>query len=283
MRKHYVAIKFFFLLIPVFFALPASGEIVYLKNGKVIKGAIVKEGKTGITVRTDAGNRDVRISEIKRILYGNMDMEQVYILMQDGRIIKGFLVDQDDKKLILRENRNSPDEKTISKSEIRQISRDSIYPVDLELFLKPSLFLPMDSGGAELKPSLLYGFGIGFNSMLAANLRLLVESGYLRAGSGNTGQYLQVIPVTLSAVYNLKIGKFNFFPKLGAGMGVMEFDTGEGEVLKSNALEGLAGAGITYEIRHRVRLGVWGEYVVFYDKSDYLQSALFSISCHYML
>jgi hypothetical protein len=263
---------------------PALGEIIYLKNGSVLKGSIIKEGRTDITIKNENGEKAIKLSDIQRILYGNNEMEKIFIITNSGKTEKGYMVDQDDDKITIREDPSSPKEKIISKKEIREISRDEIYPVDLELFAKLSWFMPFDSGGADLTNSMLYTFGMGFNSMMAMNLRFVLESGFTRSKSAsNSGRYLQIIPITLSLTYRFGTENFGIIPKIGAGLAIMEFNTNEEKTLKSKSLEGLAGAGIVYGISRRVDLGLWGEYAVFYDGSDYLQAGLISFSFSYRL
>jgi hypothetical protein len=263
---------------------PAPAEIVYLKDGSVLKGSIIKEGRYDITIKNENGQKEIKLSDIQRILYGNNEMERIFIITNSGKTEKGYMVDQDDDKITIREDPSSPKEKTILKKEIREISRDEIYPVDFELIAKLSWFMPLDSGGADLANSMLYTFGMGFNSMMAMNLRFVLESGFTRPKSAsNSGRYLQIIPITLSLTYRIGTANFGIIPKIGAGLAVMEFNTNEDKTLKSKAFEGLAGAGIVYGISRRVDLGLWAEYNIFYDGSDYLQAGLISFSFSYRL
>ncbi len=261
-----------------------SAEIVYLRDGKVLNGVITREGKDGIFLKSGDSEKEILQKDILRILYGNQEMEEVYVLFKDGRITKGFLVDQDEEKIVLRSERYSPDERTIQRRDIREVSKDNIFPADLEIFLKPMYYLPVDSGGADLEPSLSFLAGMGFNSMITSNLRIVLETGYIKSESStNDKQSFQVIPVTFSFEY--RIGSPDFFaaPRIGAGVGIMEFDTGEGEVKKSNALDLVAGAGLYFRMFSRVYVGLFCDYMYLYDGSDSLQNVLAGISCAYRL
>jgi hypothetical protein len=263
---------------------PAPAEIIYLKDGSYVKGLITDEGKDEITIKDSGGEKKIRIEDIHRILYGNMDMEKVYILGTDGRVTRGFMVDQDSEKIIIRESRDLPEEKTIPRKDIREISRDSVYPPDLEIFTRPAFFLPIDSGNASLKSAPFYSFGLGFNAMFADNTRFLLESGYLKSGGSANGQYLSVIPVTLSLAYRYRLQALSLVPKIGCGLAVMEFNNGENDIFKSRAIELLAGAGLVYYFAGpRISLGLWCEYMIYYDRSDFMQAATLGLSCGYRI
>ncbi len=266
-------------------ARPAAAEIIYLNNGTVLKGAIVKEGKTGITLKIDDREREIPHADIKRVMYGNRDMEEIYVLGMDGTITRGFLVDQDENAVILREQPDSPTEQSISRKDIREISHEAMYPVDLEFYFKPSAFVPLDSGGADLGTTGLYAFGIGFNSMIAPNLRCLLETGYLRSTSGsNPGQSLRIVPVTLSFAYSFIKDEYSLVPRLGGGVGIAQFNTGEGDVMKSNLLAANAGCGLVYRpYRQPYSFGLWADYAIYFDGADFFQGAVISISCAYRL
>jgi|GEM_PF-580808 len=265
-------------------AVSLSAEIVYLKNGKVLKGTIINEGNEGVTLKTSSGEVLVGRDDMLRILYGNQDMEEVYVLFRDGTVTKGFLVDQDEKRIVLRDERFSSKERTIYRKKIREISRDNIFPLDLEIYLRPVYYMPLDSGGADLKPSPSLLVGMGFNSMVLPNLRIMLESGYISSeSSSNDDQSFRVIPVTFNLEYRMGSENFFFAPRLGAGIGIMEFDDGEGEVRKSNGLDVMAGLGVYVKLFDHLILGVGCDYMFLYDGSDYLQSALVGITCSYRL
>lgn len=262
-----------------------AAEIVYLKDGTVLKGTITEEAKKGITLKVGDSERKIPHNDIRRVLYGNREMEEVFILAVDGKITRGYMVDQDENAVIVRDRRDSPVERTIPKKDIREISRDAIYPVDLEFYLKPAGFIPLDSGGADLGMTGLYAVGMGFNSMLAPNLRFMLEAGFLRSNSSsNAGQSLRIIPVTLSLAYGIVMERFSLVPRLGGGIGIAEFDTGEGDVMKSNLLEMTAGLGLVYRLSRRgISVGLWTEYAIFFDGADYFQGAAIGLSCGYRL
>jgi len=279
-----VSIILFLVTAAVFCGGSLSGEIVYLKDGQFLKGTIVREGRKGITLNVNGADTFLSHKSILRIFYGNQEMEQVYVLQRNGTITKGFLVDQDERKIILREKKYSPKEIILKRENIREISREKIFPADLEIFITPSYYIPLDSGGADLKPSPSCMAGIGFNSMMASNLRIMLESGYLYTESkSNDNQTFQVIPIIFSFEYRMGSEKFFFAPRAGAGLGIMEFDTGEGEVKKSNALNVVCGAGVFRKISDHIYIGIRGDYMVLHDGSDYLQNALVGITCMFRL
>ncbi|TAL31034.1 MAG: hypothetical protein EPN93_18600 [Spirochaetes bacterium] len=264
----------------------AAAEIVYLKNGSVVKGTIVRETRTGITLKDGDREREIPNADITRVMYGNMDMEEVYILGMDGSITREYMVDQDKDAITVRDKPDSPAERTILRRDIREISRDAHYPVDLEFYMKPAAFVPLDSGRADLKTTGQYTLGMGFNSMMAPNLRLMFETGFLRSESGtNSGQSLRIVPVTLSLAYNYFLAReFTLIPKLGGGLGISQFETGEGDVMKSNLLAATAGCGLMYRPnRGAYSFGLWAEYAFFFDGASVFQAGVIGMSCGYRL
>ena len=262
----------------------ARAETVYLNNGMVMKGEITAERNDGITLKSENGETDIKQSEIKRILYGNSEMEKIFIVTNAGTTENGYMVDQDDSRIIIRENPSSPQEKAIPKKEIRQISRDETYPLDLELYLKPSFFKLFNSTAAYPGNAIFYSFGVSCNSMFGMDLRFMLESGYARfKNSSDSGRYLRIIPVTLGATYRFPFRYFNLLPKIGLGMAMMEFNTAEKKIYKSTGFQATAGAGIVREIVNRVNIGLWTDYTFLSDGSGSLHGATVSFTCGYRL
>ena len=60
-------------------SLNAYAEMVYLKDGQVISGKIISEDRVWITVKSKYQTVRFKRSEIKRIMYGDRKMEEIYI------------------------------------------------------------------------------------------------------------------------------------------------------------------------------------------------------------
>ena len=75
-------VRTFFLFVLCFlFSLQVYAEIIYLNDGQVLKGSIVKEEKEFIVIKTRFQERKVYRNNITRIMYGARDMEPVFFLM----------------------------------------------------------------------------------------------------------------------------------------------------------------------------------------------------------
>ncbi len=100
--------NFLFLFIIVLMVpLRLNSEIVYMKDGQILKGSIIREDRSTLIVKTRFQTRKIYRDHVKRILYGDREMESINILLKSGEILKGYLVDQDAKQVIFREKKDA--------------------------------------------------------------------------------------------------------------------------------------------------------------------------------
>ncbi|TAL37897.1 MAG: hypothetical protein EPN93_05350 [Spirochaetes bacterium] len=98
-------------------------EHVFLKDGRIVSGAIVKDAPQSITVKTTEGKTDtIAREDILRILYTELSMGKIHVQMRDGRNFEAFIVDEDQKSYIFRKVLLSPEEMTVNRSEVLFIS-----------------------------------------------------------------------------------------------------------------------------------------------------------------
>jgi len=263
----------------LFFALflnVAFAETVYLKDGQVLDGKIVGETTNEITVQTKFQTKRINRDNILRIMYGERKMEKIYLLMNDGTTQTGFLVDQDAAQVIIRDHENSPDEHSIPKSTIKQMSNSDIVPLDPSIFVRSGMFVPLNSKGAKLNPALCFFAGSDITFQWIKNVRVMAEAGYSKNTSSNKGLYMQFIPIQASASYDIGLAKnLHLWPKIALGTTIINFDDGEGSKTRSITLSGNAGAGLVYEIVDRhLYMGVWAEYSYIRDKSANLHNVI---------
>ena len=273
-----IAICIINLLILLFFAANLSAEIIRLKDGQILNGEIISKDERFITVKTRYQTRKIALYDVQAIEEEKTGLDKIYIFTRDNKVIKGFLVEQDSMQVEYKTSEDSPDTKIISKLDILQLSNEEIRPVDLEFALKPCVFFPLNSGGAKLEPAPAVMAGAGFSSMFRRDLRIVLESGYARSENSETAdRYLQAIPVILSAAYRFTLPFFGIeiTPKLGAGVSMVEFNDGEGDEFSSTVLSGAGGLKITYPvIPYRLHIGIFGDYLTFFDSSGALNSVL---------
>lgn len=263
------------VFVSILFAVSSYGafaEYIYLKDGQIVQGTIVSEDATGYSIKTRYQTKWIPRNDVIRIMYGERKLEPISLLMNDGSTINGFLVDQDAEKVIMRKKEDSPEETTVLKSTIRQMSGSEIVPLDPSIFVRAGVFAPLNSRGSKLKPAFCFFAGSDITFQWIKNIRLLAEAGYARNKSAHSGLYMQFVPVQASAIYDIRVaGNFHIMPKISGGVSIVDFNDGEGTKERSVAGMGGAGAGFVYEISERhLYAGLWGDYFVMRDKSALL-------------
>jgi len=255
-------------------------EVVYLQNGMVLKGEIIKEDKTFITFQSSSKTQKILRSKIVRILFGARDLEAINILMNNGEILKGFLVDQDSEKIIFRKSKGTSSEQTIKKADIKQMSRDEIILLYPEVSLRSGLYVPLNGG---LNPNLIFIAGYSIRFPWVNNSRVLFEVGFARVTSQLAATaVVQTIPFFLNYLYFYPVSKLSqsafFGPasivgKGGVGMTLINFDTGEGDTFQSLVYSFLVGLGLQYEItRNLLSVFMMNDYVFNLESGESLQT-----------
>lgn len=113
--------------ITLLFALGSTGDLrsenVFLKDGRIINGAIVGDAAASITVKkADGKNEVIPRGDILRILYTNLKMGKIHVQMRDGGNFEAFIVDEDQDTYTFRKVLLSPDELKVNRSDILFIS-----------------------------------------------------------------------------------------------------------------------------------------------------------------
>jgi sRNA-binding regulator protein Hfq len=270
--------KLFLISALVIFTVPKISypEIIYLKDGQVLRGAITHEDKESITFKTKHQSRKIYRDHIKRILYGDRSMEKIHILLRNGKILKGYLVDQDANRVIFREKRDSAEEISIQKISIKQMSPDEIKLLSPDIFFHAGFYLPVTRGHTELSISPFYTLGSGMNFIWIERTRVTLEIGYTRArGKYNKDEYLQIIPVSLNARYSIPFAGIHIIPKIGAGYALLEFNDGESSKQRSYNPIANIGAGIEYPLlKKRINIGVWIESNMVFEESSVFKGVI---------
>ena len=207
-------------------------------------------------------------------MYGERKMEKITLLMNDGTTVKGFLVDQDAEKYIIREKENSPEERTIPKSQVSQTSGGDIVPLAPTVMLRGGVFYPLNSGGSKLKPSAFGMLSCDMTFRWIPKFRVLAESGFSRCSGKTSGLYEQFVPLLAGGVYDIAFGSFHLNPKLSLGTTMIDFNDGEGSSTRSFAFSASASIGFVFEaVDRHFYLGLWPEYYFMRDSSDMLHCA----------
>lgn len=260
----------------------ADAEVIYLNDGQVITGVITAETKDDLTVKTKFQTKRVKRSDVTRIMYGERKMEPITLLMNNGTTVKGFLVDQDAEKVIIRDKEDSAEERNIPKSQISQMSSSDIVPLAPTILFRGGIFYPMNSQGAKLSPSAI-GFVQGdVTFRWVKNLRVLAEAGFSKCTGKSHGLYEQFVPLHAGGYYDIAFGSFHLQPKLAMGTTMIDFNDGENTKTRSFAFSTGVSLGCVYEVLERhFFVGFWPEYYFMRDSSANLHSIAANLSLGY--
>jgi len=117
--------------------MPLHAEFIFLKDGSIIDGQIIKDAPASITVRDKEKKvKTIPRNNIMRILYTELKMGKVYIQKRDGESIVAFIVDEDRNTYTIRTNLYKPVEIILKRSDILFIAEKnpSGLKVDGDLF-----------------------------------------------------------------------------------------------------------------------------------------------------
>ena len=168
----------------------AIAEVIYLKNGKVINGAIVGETKKAIRVKTQDKTLRIKRKDVVRIMYGERKLERIFIQLKDNTLVDGYMIDQDSEKIIFRPDKDNPKEVTVMKSNIQQLSNERILMLMPEISIRSGIFLPVNTKeGSELDLGVIFFGGFGIRLPFIDNSRIQLEIGYVK----NTSKYKDYI------------------------------------------------------------------------------------------
>jgi sRNA-binding regulator protein Hfq len=268
----------------------AGAEIIYLHDGETFKGTITKETKKFVTIKTKYQTRKIHRRDIKRILYGEREMEPINIVLQNGKLVSGFLVDQDNNKVIIRSKKNSGEEFEIKKSSIEQMSHKEIFLLYPKFFLKTGLFIPLGTEqGANLNSSLFLSIGTSLRVpwsppyFLKGRSRVSIELGYTQSRSADDDRVkFLFVPLTARYTSLLKFKHFDLMPGIGIGGAYVSFDDGE-DMLTSGLLPLMsAGVNLSREFfDRRFILHLFWDYHFLFEKSNTLHSFILGLAVGY--
>jgi hypothetical protein len=99
-------------------------EILFLKDGSVLYGTIIKETDTHITftIKKKKVEKSYKRKDVLRVRYDDTELKTKFIYKKDGTFIKGFIVDEDAEKILIRENLYKMKEIPIQRMQISSIS-----------------------------------------------------------------------------------------------------------------------------------------------------------------
>lgn len=108
-----------FILMSIYISGAANAESIFLKDGSIIDGVVVRDAEKNITIKLKDGRMSViERKKIKRILYTQLYMGKVYIQRFDGVGIEAYMVDEDQTTYTFRKDLYSPEEFTLKRSDV---------------------------------------------------------------------------------------------------------------------------------------------------------------------
>jgi hypothetical protein len=208
-------------------------EVIYLKDGQILNAEIIKEDTSTITIKTKYQTMVINRDTILRIMYGERQAETIYLLLNDNTLIKGFLVDQDANKVVIRRKKESTKEETFEKKNIKQMSPKEIFLYYPGIPVMAGLLVPLGSGGGNLNPSFYISGGIDirfpWQFPLLERGRLQFEVGISNCTSNeNKNLSFFMLPISGSFIYRIPYKYFMILPKFGLGASLISFNDGEG-------------------------------------------------------
>lgn len=106
-------------------------EYLFRKDGSIIHGKITTETSKIVMIRkADGKSERVERSDIMRILYTELYMGKVFIRLTTGKVLEGYMVDEDQTTYTFRKELNRPEEFTLPRSKVMFLVRSN--PTDLE-------------------------------------------------------------------------------------------------------------------------------------------------------
>ncbi len=106
-------------------------EYLFKKDGSIIDGKITAETAKNVTIRkTDGKAEQVNRADIMRILYTRLYMGKVFIRLTTGKVLDGYMVEEDQDTYTFRKELYRPEEFTLPRSKVMFLVRSN--PTDLE-------------------------------------------------------------------------------------------------------------------------------------------------------
>jgi len=269
------------LLVILYVPVNIFADIIYLKDGKVYEHAVIDEASAVSAKFTTKTKEKISLvpGTLLRLRYGEDELETVSILMKDGVLIDGFLVEQDSRTVLIRRVKDKNNEELLEKSLIQQMSKNKIVVVYPEMDVRGGVFFPLNSGGANLGLGFIGLLGFYINPPFWPGSKIGIEGGYALAKSTtNQGMEMHFIPVLVNIQYLFKVSKgnsmeMNVAPRIGFGGSYIIFNDGEGGTFQS-MIPGLS-AGVGFYmilVPRKFFINAFADYLLLLEGQNALHS-----------
>jgi len=103
---------------------PANAESIFLKDGRIIEGDIIKETDKAMDVKLPDGKKmTIPRKDIMRTLVQDSYKTKMYIMKADKTVLPVYIVEEDNESYTCRIDLQSPEEFHINKSEVLFVSK----------------------------------------------------------------------------------------------------------------------------------------------------------------
>ena len=105
-------------------AYPLAAETIFLTDGSILTGKIVRESRSETTVRiSDGKTRTVPSSRIMRTIFYDLYTGKIFVNKTDGTILEAYMVDEDQKHYTFRKELYKPEEFKVKREDVLFIAR----------------------------------------------------------------------------------------------------------------------------------------------------------------
>ncbi len=116
----------FIILLVILCAVPLHAEWVFMKNGRILPGEIIRETDREIRLLTRGRYENIPRENILRILLDDRFREPVWLYKKNMKSRRVHIVDEDEKFYYVREDLEKPEEEKIRKKRIAFISYEPV-------------------------------------------------------------------------------------------------------------------------------------------------------------
>ncbi|MDH4262775.1 MAG: hypothetical protein OEV78_07015 [Spirochaetia bacterium] len=282
--------KFSYVFIFALFTRSIFADIVYLKDGTIYENVHIL-ATSGGGIQFETASKEVQTFTTGRVLrlrYGDNIVEPINILLKDGTLIEGFLIEQDSRIVTIRRIKDSVNEENILKDNVKQMSANKIVVVYPEMDLRLGAFMPLNSGGSKLGVGFMGWLGFYITPPFLPKSKTGIEAGYVYIKSDtNKNMVMHLIPALVNFQYMINVSskssmEFNLAPRVGLGGAFLIFNDGEGGNFSSvlPAFGGGIGLYMTL-VPKKLFLNTFVDYVGLLDSKGMLHSLMGSIAVQY--
>jgi hypothetical protein len=112
------------LIIVVVLPVVVKAELIFKKNGSIIKGRVIKDEAAFLVVKDESGTiLRIRQNDVIRVFYKKLSLGKLFIRLTDGSVRYGYLIDEDRETYTFRVKLNEPEEFTLPIEKVLFLAR----------------------------------------------------------------------------------------------------------------------------------------------------------------